>query len=63
MAQQQQVYEERLRKSIERSMQAPKKKSGKPVMYRSAPPQKKERKQDDSAAEEKAQDMQDFFNW
>mmetsp|Transcript_1645 Transcript_1645/g.4140 ORF Transcript_1645/g.4140 Transcript_1645/m.4140 type:complete len:240 (+) Transcript_1645:1-720(+) len=63
LAQQQQVYEERLRKSIERSMQAPKKKTGKPVMFRSAPPQKKVRKKDDSAAEEKAQDLKEFFSW
>mmetsp|Transcript_21503 Transcript_21503/g.38002 ORF Transcript_21503/g.38002 Transcript_21503/m.38002 type:complete len:179 (-) Transcript_21503:70-606(-) len=63
MAQQQQVYEERLRKSIERSMQAPKKKTGKPAMFRSAPPQRKVRKKDDSAAEEKAQDMKEFFSW
>ncbi|GBG24256.1 Cilia- and flagella-associated protein 100 [Hondaea fermentalgiana] len=63
LSQQQRVYEERLRKSIERSMQAPKKKTGKPVMFRSAPPQKKERKKDNSAAESAARDLQEFLSW
>jgi len=63
MAQQQRLYEERLRKSIERSMQAPKKKTGKPIMFRSSPPQKKEKKKDDSQAEQKAREIEEFFSW
>lgn len=63
LAQQQKQYEERLRKSMERSMQAPKKKTGKPVMFRSAPPQKKIRKKDTSKEEEKMKEEKEFFSW
>jgi len=37
MAQQQKMYEERMKKSMERSMQAPKKRKGRQVMWRSQP--------------------------
>ena len=63
LTQQQEQYEERLRKSIERSMQAPKKRTGKPVMFRSAKPQKKETKTDNSIAEEKERELKEFFEW
>jgi len=52
MAQQQKMYEERMKKSMQRSMQAPKKRKGRQVMWRSQPMRKAvqaERKTDDGA--------------
>ena len=52
MALQQKMYEERMRKSMERSMPAPKIRKGRQVMWRSEPLRKAvqaERKTDDGA--------------
>jgi len=58
MAEQQQLYEERMKKSLERSMQAPKKRKGRQVMWRSQPLRKAvqaERKDDGDGDDEDAQ--------
>jgi len=58
MAQQQKMYEERMKKSLERSMQAPKKRKGRQVMWRSQPLRKAvqaERKDDGDGDDEDAQ--------
>lgn len=55
MAQQQKMYEERMKKSMQRSMQAPKKRKGRQVMWRSQPMRKAvqaERKTDDGAEDD-----------
>lgn len=62
MAQQQQLYEERLAKSMARSMQAPKKKTGKQVMFRSAPPKLRVKKKNDEDQEDEDKDAE-FFKW
>ena len=62
MAHQAKIYEEKLQKSIARSMQAPPKKIGKMVMFRSAPPTKRERKRDNEDKEEEDKDAE-FFKW
>jgi len=61
MAQQQKMYEERMKKSLERSMQAPKKRKGRQVMWRSQPLRKAvqaERKDDGDGDDEDAK----YFN-
>jgi len=58
MAQQQKMYEERMKKSLQRSMQAPKKRKGRQVMWRSQPLRKAvqaERKDDGDGDDEDAQ--------
>ena len=62
MKQQKQQYEDRLRKSFQRSMQKPKKKTGEPVMFRSAPIQKKVRKKE-IKKEQQEDDDAEYFNW
>jgi len=55
MAQQQKMYEERMKKSMQRSMQAPKKRKGRQVMWRSQPLRKAvqaERKADDGGEDD-----------
>ena len=62
LAHQAKLYEEKLQKSIARSMQAPPKKIGKMVMFRSAPPTKRERKRDKEDNNEEDKDAE-FFRW
>jgi hypothetical protein len=55
MDQQQKMYEERMKKSMQRSMQAPKKRKGRQVMWRSQPLRKAvqaEKKNDDGAEDD-----------
>eukprot|EP00744_Colponema_vietnamica_P003037 GILI01004701.1.p1 GENE.GILI01004701.1~~GILI01004701.1.p1 ORF type:complete len:523 (-),score=155.30 GILI01004701.1:36-1604(-) len=56
-------YEERLKKSLQRAQEPPKKKTGKPVMFRSAPFKKKKTENDeDKKRNDEEEDFKRFFS-
>ncbi|KAJ3047017.1 Cilia- and flagella-associated protein 100 [Rhizophlyctis rosea] len=56
------LQEERVQRALERARAPVKKKTGKPVVFRSAPPQKKKRKEDDTKKKEE-EDMEYYFSF
>ena len=60
MDEQNRNYEKKLQISMKRSMQAPKKKTGKPVMFRSRPARRREAKQETAEEDADAADAQFF---
>ncbi|TYZ57661.1 hypothetical protein PybrP1_012514 [[Pythium] brassicae (nom. inval.)] len=63
ISQQQKMYEERMKKSMERSMQAPKKRKGRQVMWRSQPARHLKHAEDDSKADQGDEADHHHFAW
>ncbi|KAE8900967.1 Cilia- and flagella-associated protein [Phytophthora fragariae] len=63
IAQQQKMYEERMKKSMERSMQAPKKRKGRQVMWRSQPARHIKHAEDDNKVDQGDEADHHHFIW
>ncbi|KDO16973.1 hypothetical protein SPRG_17553 [Saprolegnia parasitica CBS 223.65] len=63
IAQQTKMYEERMKKSMERSMQAPKKRKGRQVMWRSQPQRQIKQQDNDNHVNDDDQADQQHFRW
>lgn len=63
ISQQQKMYEERMKKSMERSMQAPKKRKGRQVMWRSQPERHLTHTEDDSKVDQGDEADLQHFVW
>eukprot|EP01086_Lenisia_limosa_P013375 TRINITY_DN4245_c0_g1_i1.p1 TRINITY_DN4245_c0_g1~~TRINITY_DN4245_c0_g1_i1.p1 ORF type:complete len:498 (-),score=136.81 TRINITY_DN4245_c0_g1_i1:219-1712(-) len=61
LADQKMAQEERVRRALERAKAPVKKKTGKPVMFRSIPKQTRKRKQDDNVAQGQVEDEYAYF--
>ncbi|TMW55179.1 hypothetical protein Poli38472_013941 [Pythium oligandrum] len=63
ISQQQKMYEERMKKSMERSMQAPKKRKGRQVMWRSQPERHIKHAEDDNIVDQADEADHHHFVW
>ncbi|RHY55375.1 hypothetical protein DYB37_003776 [Aphanomyces astaci] len=63
ISQQTKMYEERMKKSMERSMQAPKKRKGRQVMWRSQPQRQTKLQENESSVNDDDQADQQHFKW
>ncbi|DBA02924.1 TPA: hypothetical protein N0F65_005951 [Lagenidium giganteum] len=63
ISQQQKMYEERMKKSMERSMQAPKKRKGRQVMWRSQPERHIQHAEDDNKVDQGDEADHHHFIW
>ncbi|ETW02448.1 hypothetical protein H310_05957 [Aphanomyces invadans] len=63
ISQQTKMYEERMKKSMERSMQAPKKRKGRQVMWRSQPQRQTKQQENESSVNDDDQADQQHFKW
>lgn len=63
ISQQQKMYEERMKKSMERSMQAPKKRKGRQVMWRSQPERHIKHAEDENKVDQGDEADHQHFTW
>lgn len=63
IAAQQKMYEERMKKSMERSLQAPKKRKGRQVMWRSQPARQVKHAEDDGKVDQGDEADHQHFTW
>ncbi|KAF0699192.1 Aste57867_10244 [Aphanomyces stellatus] len=63
ISQQTKMYEERMKKSMERSMQAPKKRKGRQVMWRSQPQRQTKQQENENHVNDDDQADQQHFKW
>ncbi|GLE07684.1 hypothetical protein PINS_up018287 [Pythium insidiosum] len=63
ISQQQKMYEERMKKSMERSMQAPKKRKGRQVMWRSQPARQVKHAEDENVVDQADEADHHHFVW
>eukprot|EP01047_Picozoa_sp_COSAG01_P085362 COSAG01_NODE_18724_length_1057_cov_7.657439_2_plen_69_part_00 len=61
-AEQQKLQEERIKASLKKAMEPVVKKTGKQIMFRSAPPQRRERITDEVEDDAEERDRQYFFS-